>query len=609
MAFIITFGNDSFTGYTQRKLLCPLGITFVFDGSGALPTDPFMLKITLTKINGVALPLPPSQPVLSPFCVQPVDAKWTSAGPYSVQSQPLARASANIPQTLTGFAAYLTNNVNPGVLIETAEFVFSFIDTLAGVPTGGVNSTSAPQTITVTENPAVNKSVIFLLDHTVSMRGPNFTGQRLQRLKVAVRRGLGLFTNNDWVGVVSLDHMHDAASPGGTVLAPLQQAGITAATNACNNLDFDRTFPTNRVIQSSINFARTQDPNGTATVLVVTDGVTLQNPSTWAYNAEFPTTPQTFPTSALFLETPTDANAFNLKSSTGVAMISSAATGEFAIEKLLSQLLNDLGGLSTVLDPDGSIGPEEKPLAFPLKLNETDREVTAILFSDQGDLLKLELIGPGLLPSPHEPHADRYDDVPTGPKEFLVARRILDASKIRPDESPAYSVKVSRADNQGSHHADKQGPHCATQSGSPPHARAHFTFVVAVHSDVMFDAYASASGLEVGADLLFSARLTEYGLPIRGRECTSVLVELTHPDGWVEEIALDETGSSGQFEVSRKAFRPGVYMVHFIASGRTLLHRHEFRREALRSVLIFERGTTGSCCLPPYRMPAPRESV
>ena len=525
---------------------------------------------------------------------QPVDGLWVPAGTNAVQSVALSSFPGAFTETLSGFAAYLFNtDVGPNSRTDTADFVVSIIDTTPGAPNGGLLHSRSVSGVPVTALPGLNKSIIFLLDHTSSMRAPGNTQQRFQRLKVAVLRGLGLLTglitDNDQVGVVSWDHVPKPESIGGTLKAPLISGGMAAARTACEVLAIDTSFPVNKVSQTSIDFAHAQDPTRTATVIVVTDGVTVQNPTPFAQLIQFPSAMQALPTSVLFLETPTDNKAFNMRSSGGATAISPAGTGEFTIEKLLSQVLIDLSGATTVSDPDGSLGADER-VSFPLTINETDHEVTAILFSEQAELLNIELHGPGLLPEQNEQAYCHSDDRKAESKKFLVTRRKLAAIRPEPpDDGAAYSLVVSRAKTE-----------------KVLQKAVGFTFVAAVQSDLMLDAVASASGLEVGADLLFSARLTEYDLPVRDREDITVHVELRHPDGGLEEVPLPER-SPGHFEASRRAFRPGVYLAHFIATGKTMLQRSLFRREVLRSVLIFESGSTSSCC-PPHQTPKAHKS-
>ena len=45
-------------------------------------------------------------------------------------------------------------------------------------------------------------------------------------------------------------------------------------------------------------------------------------------------------------------------------------------------------------DPDGALGPRDETLSFPLSLNETDRELEVIVFSDQAEIVGGRLRGP-----------------------------------------------------------------------------------------------------------------------------------------------------------------------------------------------------------------------
>jgi len=220
-----------------------------------------------------------------------------------------------------------------------------------------------------------------------------------------------------------------------------------------------------------------------------------------------------------------------------------------------------------VSDPDGSLGPNER-LSFPLSLNETDRELELIVFSDHADLLQVDLVGP------RGEHRDGGDERAS---KGIVVKRIR-LPEIGPEDSlhgPHYSVVVSRP---------QQTPDLGT--------KVDFTFVAAAQSDLMLEAAATATEFAVGAELRFSVRLTEYGLPVREREGLSACVELRHPDGELETLQLLEA-SPGHFEGRRRGERAGVYTAHFVVTGRTLLQQRPFRREALSSVMLFEPVTTG----------------
>jgi hypothetical protein len=567
MSFIVTIGNQSFQGRKGRKLLCPLKVTVTFNMPPP-PLGPCVLRVSV--------------PVIGPFSVQPVPGLWTSLSANTVQSN---ATFSGIPSlTLTPFAGYFfADDLNPNPRIDNVNFTIEVIDTGTGLP---VYAGSYP--VTVTAQAALNKTVVFVLDRTASMSTPSGSVTRLQRMKAAVTRGLGLFTAADTIGIVSLDHKVSLPVPtaGATLQMPLQLAtdAVKAiAAGVSEGLIIDPIAPPARVYSAAIDLARAQ--SATATVLLLTDGVTSQPRFT-----TFPASPQVPPpASALFLETPVNPLAPNLCSALpGAYTISAPGEGEFAIEKLLSQILIDLGGSAVVSDPDGSLGPGDT-LSFPLALNETDRELELIVFSNQAELLEVRYVPPrpehGSHPpdSKHGSHPPACDDgeQPAPLKGVKVQRIKLPAlTPEKLERGARHSVEVSRAKH----------PKLAGE------ALVGFTFLAAVKSDLMLDAYAAASGREVGAELLFSARLTEYGLTVH-REGVVIHLELRHPDGEVEQLPLREC-SPGRFEFSRRAFRAGIYSAHFIATGRTLLHHRAFRREALRSVIVFEPGTTDRCCQP-----------
>jgi len=578
MSFIVTNGVTAFNGRKGRKLLCPLRVTITFDLPPA-PAGPCVLQVSIPPGGG-------------PFSVQPIPNVWNAVSATMVQS--VQTFTGNPTVTLTAFAAYFfADDFLPGTRQDSATFTITVFD-----PASTTNPTpfSGAYTITVTAQPALNKHCVFVLDRTANMGLTSASGiTRLQRLKNAVTRGLALFTANDQVGIVRLDNKPDVQPPvaGALLLMPLAAADATGKGKALfetNNLAVDAGLPARRVYSAGIDTARNQDP--TATILLITDGTSR--------NTVFPGTVQVVPASALFLETPTSGQAPNVCSPLPGAYAISASvpdTGEFMIEKLLSQILIELGGNAVVSDPDGSLGPDET-LTFPLNLNETDRGLELYVFSEQPELLEVDYVPPRSEHRPHDPHSG-YGHQPQDPhsgyghqpqvcdddnepelRGVKVRRIKLPAiTPDTPDRGLGHSVTVRRPRIRGGDHDERVG----------------FTFLAAVQSDLVLDAYAVPSQPEVGAELLFSARLIEYGLTVRDRKNLSVHVEIRHPDGEIERLPLNEC-APGRFEVSRRAFRPGTYTAHFVAIGRTLLRQRPFRREALRCIVVFEPGTTDHCC-------------
>jgi len=558
MSFSFTIQGQTFSGRKGRKRLCPLRITVTYSGppptvSGGIGGS-CALQVSLVGPGGV-------------FNIEAVPPLWTAVqGQANTVQSP--SFPANSSPTLIAFASYFfTADLGPPARTDSADYSIAVIDT--GPQGNNARLFADTVSIAVTAEPALNKSVFFILDRCSTMNTASGRTTRFQRLQDAVTRGLGLFTDSDSVGVITLDSKL-LSTTGASLRQPMTLTGAAGADALCNGLVVDTNLG-KRIYQAGFDLARAQSTSASATVLLVTDGVSL--------TSTFPAAQQASPASVLFIDPGTtigNTALTNLRSTDGSYAISALDTGEFVIEKLLSQILIDLGGSTIVSDPDGSLGSEEAPLSFPISLNETDRELELILFSDQAELFDIKLAGPLLKRTQDEACP------PYGAQKVLVVRRSLPAiTHEMPHGNLGYNVVVSRR----------------TDLTAETQTKAKFTFLAAVQSELVLDAYASASGLEVGADLLFSVRLTEYELPVQNREDVKVHVQLSHPDGGVEEVPLHER-SPGHFEASRRAFRPGVYLVHFIATGKTLLQHRPFRREALRSLHISECGSTSSCCHP-----------
>ena len=562
MPFNVTVSNTTFWGRKGRKLIAPLQITV----AALAPSDLNGCRLQISVVAGTSG---------GPFLIEPVPGSWDGNVLNKITVISSTPFAAGLSATVKAFASFFSV-VNLGTTQDfDQDYQIDVIDS------GGATVPGSTVKIRVTADPAINKSVVFLLDHTSNM-GNSYGGvTRLQRLQTAMTRALAFFRATDGIGVVTLDHVTSTNLQGATVRVPLVGGTVADATAVCSTLTLDTTFP-NRVYQGSIDAARSQ--SATATVLIVTDGVGLRSTP--------PTRVQDTPTSALFIEAVLPSGTLNPPSPTtilnmcsalpGASALSQPGTGEFAMEKLLSQILIDLGGGATVSDPDGSLGPRDEPLSFPLSLNETDRELELIVFSDHADLLDVRLEGPGLKDGQQQ-EEDCHKGHEAAERVVKFKRITLPATKSEsPDPKSQYRAVISHSKNRA---LPNEGP-------------VSFTFLAAVQSDLLLDASVSATGLEVGAELLFSVTLTEYGFPVRDREGLTVRVELRHPDGGIETLNLCDESGSGRFEGSRRTFRPGVYGAHFVVKGTTWLQCRPFRREMLRTIRIFEPGTSDSRCPP-----------
>ena len=579
--------SGSFNGQKARKLLVPLRIQV------STPSDIPANAQCKVRVSFAG------SPTASFFSVQAIPGTWDAGATADIIESNLTfnPNTDPLPLSLVAFAVF-QDDTNPTAPSAPPDYTANF---RIEVFQGSVVFDSIVFVLPGSAAAQQSADVVFALDHGSSMNSTVVTPSRLERLKSAFPRAVALLRGDDTLGVSSFANL--GLDP--TLSPDLQcaKAFLTqrnAATSLSDGLVRDNTGPL-KPIQLAIEKARVL--SSTATLVLITDGSNFNTPKL--------STPQ-LPTSALIIgesTTPIPSSAAKMVSQNGCYMYATTqALGDFAIEKLLTQLLIGINGRGFISDPEGSLRPGES-VTFPIHVTEADRELEAIVFYPHGaDPLDLDVNDLQVSEPPasnehhghhghqhhHEHHAhqqqehqdrhghqdhSRCDDPRAEPDPcrgsgFVITRRPIVPERLHPDRAHTPTIVVSRSQ--------------AVRSSSAP---VRFNLMVVAKTDLRLDAEATASGLTVGSDLLFSAALSEYGQTWDHRG-VNVHVELTHPDGGVQTLHLEKT-APGRFQTSLRSFRAGAYTAHFIATGKSLLHRRTFRRECLRTVAVFPPG---ECC-------------
>lgn len=421
-------------------------------------------------------------------------------------------------------------------------------------------------------------NVAFALDHGSSMATPDSTGVlRLDRLKAAFARGLTLLRPTDSVGVTAYGNLNCvpiAAIP----CAPVS-TNLPAVSAFGSTLPLDESLPLKKWQQMGLDAGRALSP--TATVVLITDGVN-KNPSGTVI------TPPTLPTSALIVaeepHSPPACAPLIVSPGGHYAIAAPQALGEFAIEKLLTQVLIGLAGNVFIDDPQGSLKPGEKQ-EYLIPLVYADRQLDLIVFSNDAEAINIHVE----VRSKSAPHSkERHcGDVPTPTQEPIrgkgvVLNRFTPAPRNKEDTVfPEHIVVVER----------KIKP---DDTSKKP---VRFNLLMVANTDLMLDAQVTCTGTAVGSELLFSAVLSECGHAWDFKN-TSVWVELTHPDGFQQRVNLHKVfGAPGRYQATLRSFRNGTYTAHFIATGSPFFDADDrrFRRECVRSVAVYPPH---DCCQP-----------
>lgn len=112
--------------------------------------------------------------------------------------------------------------------------------------------------------------------------------------------------------------------------------------------------------------------------------------------------------------------------------------------------------------------------------------------------------------------------------------------------------------------------------------RLSYSFLVHSYSSLCFKAHVSRTGDNPGSDLLLTATLSEYELPVEKR--ATVWAEMTRPDGSTAVVALTEN-DPGRFTGSTTETLNGLYRFRVRARGTTLRERPFTREQTLTTVL------------------------
>lgn len=285
-----------------------------------------------------------------------------------------------------------------------------------------------------------------------------------------------------------------------------------------------------------------------------------------------------------------------------------AGDDAFRLEKYFSQTLLEITDTSVVLDPNALIVRDDEHI-FEVDVTEADHSFEFFVLSESSPALRSSIRPaegksserkdehPTLDASPRVeriPETD-YRDQPQRSSEDSQDR-FFEKPKPPPppcddDNDEALPMETREGNRSHLHRVLSLPPTDRRPAKLSFHLRARdlkpgtsarYTLLVAAKSDLKLDAALHADGVFVGARLLLSAFVTQFGE--RLRENVRVYAEVLFPDGDRELHPLKEE-SPGRFALRLETLRPGIYEVRFIAVGRSLFRRH-FRRELLRSIAI-----------------------
>jgi murein tripeptide amidase MpaA len=267
----------------------------------------------------------------------------------------------------------------------------------------------------------------------------------------------------------------------------------------------------------------------------------------------------------------------------------------FKLQKYFVQILASATNAEIVVDPDGYLPP--KVIArIPFDLTEADYACDAILLSPAPWAFDVALETPAGL---------RIDRSSLG---ATVGIRVQDAlgltfyrlelpvlAQNTPAQAGRWHMLLEVPAGRWKEYLSSERNKASARLGVP------YSCTIQARSSLRFDAFVAQASHVPGSTLALRAVLSEMELPVERR--ATVMAEIRRPDGTTTLLKLPESGP-GVFEGSAVAALPGIYPVHFRATGKTL-RGFSFTREQLRTGSAWAGGDdppprggsdSGDCC-------------
>ena len=526
------------------------------DPAAAIPAGTFQLELTVPSPTDTSFSLRGG-----------VGEGWSAAGATISVNVPPAPASTTSRRTailsFQPLSSSVAGSVDVGVTLKQGAAV--------------VSTTS----VEVSYDAAVPipSALVMVLDRSGSMSSMEGTVSRAQRLRNAANRCLSLMADTDHLGVVAFNHTVAAPDPltMGELVGnrPAAETLFTSgsALNPSGATSIGAGVLQGEAVLSSYLASTTLN----RALLVVTDGQENTAPMLSTVTVDDDAyavgigTPTTVAVNALTL----------LTNGTGrYTVLTGALTGDnqFKLDKYFIQIQGDAKNTEIVSDPEGNIGFGDAH-KLPFHISDVDAGFEAILLCPQADRLTFELETPdGKRLTPASVAGLVVVEYKVGPG--IAFYRLIAA----PKQHGRWVAHVAFGRKSEGRDKGEKGMQLAALVSKP--ARLPYAFLVRATSSLRLTASLTASGLNVGADVLLGATLTEGGIALDA--AASVHATLTFPDGTKTDYALSPT-APGRFEASVRGFSTGLYSAHYYASGVTLAGV-SFTREAQRTVTLLAAG-------------------
>ena len=452
--------------------------------------------------------------------------------------------------------------------------------------------------------PRPDAAIVLALDQSGSMDDPagSLGATRVEVLKEAATRFVQLVPPNSGVGLIRFDHdaypVGHGTYPGLAVrrittdadLDPDRVAAINAvATHATNPTGFTSVGDGLVMARTVLNALPPADYDHSA-IIAFTDG--LENRDARIADVMGSIDARTFAI-GLGNETQVNTNALKaLTEGTGgylqlTGLLGTTVDDYFLLTKYFHQILAGVTNTDIIVDPSGFIAPGST-VEIPFELTEADIEATAIVLMDlpvvnmslrtpSGDVIdpgNASALGLTYAVGENQKHYRYSLPVALGAGAHVgtwTAILTVDG-KDRGTEIVSVEAGLDEGTAAG---LDRIGGHGA-----------RYSFIADTYSNMRLRAAVIQPSLIPGAQLIYRAVLTEYGLPVDRR--AQIYIDVTRPDQTSFSLPAPEV-EPGVFEAELRADLPGIYRGRFMVRGASLLG-NGFTRETSRTAAVYAGG-------------------
>ena len=455
----------------------------------------------------------------------------------------------------------------------------SYTSIIAGSTSSGnvtirCNETGEQWTIAITANtvPRPKTAVGFVFDHSFSMSEDAGDGTtKVQKLREAANIFVNVMLSGDGIGIVRFD---DTAQ----ILMPVTDVGIAgtgtgrvAATNIINSPQLDPAGNTSigdGVLKGKQDLDAAVAPAyDVKAMLVLTDGMENIAPMLAAVGPSI--TANTF---AVGLGLPGNISTAALTAlcsgHNGYLLVTGSISPDqtLLLTKYFLQILAGITNADIVLDPVSILTPGAIH-RIPFMISEADIGMDVLLISPNPELINFAL---------QSPDGDIIGPVNSGNITYVAVKGI---------HYYRVSLPAIPGDETGTHGGQWQALLDLNRKTISRKARSGISYSVVVHaySNLNFDASASQSKFEAGAEVLLNASLKEYSVPVEKR--ANVWAEVSTPSGTMFTLPFKEI-NPGTFQARFNTSMSGLYSVRVRAYGKTFRDSPFTREKTLTAYAI-----------------------